>query len=103
MQAHYCPTQRGGDQLMRSIAIAGGKYGITANAVLPGTVVTDINRKELDADPALKKYFIKGTPLGRLATPDDIAAAMLFFASDDAACVSGASLIVDGGMSWNLQ
>lgn len=103
LQAHYCPTKGGVNQLMKSVAIAAGKYGITANAVLPGTVVTDINRKELDADPALKKYFIKRTPLGRLATPDDIAAAMLFFASDDAACVSGASLIVDGGMSWNLQ
>ena len=59
LQAHYCPTKGGINQLMKSIAIAGGKYGITANAVLPGTVVTDINRKELDADPALKKYFIK--------------------------------------------
>ena len=103
LQSHYCPTKGGVNQLMKSIAIAAGKYGITSNCVLPGTVITDINRKELEANPQLKEYFIKRTPLGRLATPEDIAAAMLFFASDDAACVSGATLIVDGGMSWNLQ
>jgi L-rhamnose 1-dehydrogenase len=103
LQAHYCPTKGGVNQLMKSIAIAAGKYGITANAVLPGTVITDINRKELEAEPELTKYFIKRTPLGRLATPEDIAAALLFFASDDAACVSGATLVVDGGMAVNLQ
>jgi L-rhamnose 1-dehydrogenase len=104
LQAHYCPTKGAINQLMKSIAIAAGKHGITANAVLPGTVITDINRQQLENDdPELQKYFIKRTPIGRLATPDDIAAAMLFFASDDAAAVSGATLVVDGGMSINLQ
>ncbi|MBD3426550.1 MAG: glucose 1-dehydrogenase [Candidatus Omnitrophica bacterium] len=104
LQAHYCATKGGINQLMKSIAIAVGKHGITANAVLPGTVITDINRKQLeDENKALKDYFIKRTPLGRLATPEDIAAAMLFFASDDASCVSGSTLVVDGGMSVNLQ
>ena len=104
LQAHYCATKGAVNQLMKSIAISAGKYGITANAVLPGTVITDINRKELEEEnPELKKYFIKRTPIGRLPTPEDIANAMLFFASDDASCVSGATLIVDGGMSINLQ
>ncbi len=103
LQTHYCSTKGAINQLMKSIAIAAGKYGITANAVLPGTVITDINRKELEADSKLLKYFIKRTPIGRLATPEDIAAAMLFFASDDSAAVSGATLVVDGGMSVNLQ
>lgn len=104
LQAHYCLTKAAINHLMKSIAIAAGKYGITANAVLPGTVITDINRQQLENDnPELKQYFIMRTPIGRLATPDDIAAAMLFFASDDAAAVSGATLVVDGGMSINLQ
>lgn len=104
LQSHYCPTKGGINQLMKSIAIAGGKYGITANAVLPGTVITDINKKQLEEENKdLKEYFIKRTPVGRLATPEDIASAMLFFASDDAACVSGSTLVVDGGMSVNLQ
>ena len=103
LQTHYCSTKGAMNQLMKSIAIAAGKHQITSNAVLPGTVVTDINRKELNQDKKLLKYFIKRTPLGRLATPEDIASALLFFASDDASCVSGATLIVDGGMSINLQ
>lgn len=104
LQTHYCATKGAINQLMKSVAIAAGKHGITANAVLPGTVITDINRQQLEKDnPELQDYFIKRTPIGRLATPDDIAAAMLFFASDDAAAVSGATLVVDGGMSINLQ
>jgi|TARA_Y100000294_G_scaffold131317_1_gene123692 L-rhamnose 1-dehydrogenase len=103
LQAHYCSTKGAVNQLMKSIAIAAGKYGITANAVLPGTVITDINRNELDTNPELKHYFEKRTPLGNLVTPEDIANATLFFASDEASCISGATLIVDGGMSINLQ
>ena len=104
LQAHYCATKGAVNQMMKSIAIAAGPYGITSNAVLPGTVITDINRRQLEEEqPELKEYFIKRTPLGRLPTPEDIANAMLFFASDDASCVSGATLIVDGGMSVNLQ
>lgn len=103
LQTHYCGTKGAINQMMKSIAIAVGKYGITSNAVLPGTVLTDINRKELIEDKELLDYFIKRTPIGRLATPEDIANAVLFFASDDASAVSGATLIVDGGMSINLQ
>jgi len=103
LQAHYCSTKGAINQLMKSIAIAAGKYGITANAVLPGTVITDINRNEIEANPGLKQYFERRTPLGRLVTPEDIANATLFFSSDEASCVSGETLIVDGGMSINLQ
>ncbi|MFH1845955.1 MAG: SDR family NAD(P)-dependent oxidoreductase [Candidatus Omnitrophota bacterium] len=104
LQTHYCATKGAINQLMKSIAIAGGKYGITSNAVLPGTVVTDINRKQLlEGNTGLYEYFIKRTPLGRLATPEDIAGAVLFFASGDADCISGTALTVDGGMSVNLQ
>ena len=48
LQAHYCPTKGGINQLMKSVAISMGPYNITANAVLPGTIVTDINRKQLE-------------------------------------------------------
>ena len=103
LQAHYCSTKGAINQLMKSIAIAAGKYGITANAVLPGTVITDINRNELETDPELKHYFKKRTPLGQLAIPEDVANATLFFASDEASCISGETLIVDGRMSINLK
>ena len=58
LQTHYCQTKGAVNQLMKSIAIAAGRYGITSNAVQPGTVITDINREELEADPDLLKYFI---------------------------------------------
>ena len=103
LQTHYTATKGALNQMMKSIAIAVGKHGITANAVLPGTVITDINRNELDTNPELKHYFEKRTPLGNLVTPEDIANATLFFASDEASCISGETLIVDGGMSINLQ
>ena len=104
LQIHYTATKGAMNQMMKSIAIAVGKYGITANAVLPGTVITDINRFQLeDEAPELKEYFVKRTPIGRLAKPEDIANAALFFASDDASVVSGATLIIDGGMSINMQ
>ena len=56
-----------------------------------------------EKNPELKEYFIKRKPIGRLTEPKDIANAALFFASDEAAAVSGATLIVDGGMSINMQ
>ncbi len=103
LQTHYCSTKGAVNQLMKSIAIAAGKYGITSNAVQPGTVITDINRKELEEDPDLLNYFIKRTPIGRLAKPEDVANAICFFASDAASAISGTTLTVDGGMSVNFQ
>lgn len=50
---------------MQSCAVALGKYGIRANAILPGTVLTDINREDL-ADTAKREYMVKRTALGRL-------------------------------------
>ena len=104
LQAHYCPTKGGINQLMKSIAISLGPHKITCNAVLPGTVITDINRKQLEMDnPEIKEHFIKRTPLGELPRPADIASAMLFLASEDARAITGETLVVDGGMSVNLQ
>ena len=103
LQTHYCQTKGAVNQLMKSIAIAAGRYGITSNAVQPGTVITDINRKELEADPGLLKYFIKRTPMRKLATPEDVANAISFYASDEASCINGTTLTVDGGMSVNFQ
>jgi NAD(P)-dependent dehydrogenase (short-subunit alcohol dehydrogenase family) len=103
LQTHYCATKGGINQLMKSIAITLGKHQITSNAVLPGTVITDINRRELTKNKKLKNYFIKRTPIGRLATPNDIAEAVLYFSLPESSGVSGTTLIVDGGMSINLQ
>ncbi len=101
-QAHYCASKAGINLLVKSMAISLGPHGITCNAVLPGTVETDINREVL-ADPAARAYWSQRAPLGRLGQPEDIVGPVLFFATDDAAWCTGALLVVDGGASVNLQ
>jgi L-rhamnose 1-dehydrogenase len=101
-QAHYCASKAGINLLIKSMAISLGPYGITCNAVLPGTVETDINRDVL-ADPEVRDYWSERAPLGRVGQPEDIAGPVLFFASDDSAWCTGSMLVVDGGTSVNLQ
>ncbi|WP_043527704.1 SDR family NAD(P)-dependent oxidoreductase [Litchfieldella xinjiangensis] len=102
MQTHYTPTKAGLLSLMQSCAIALGPYGIRCNALLPGTIETDINKDDL-ADTDKREYMASRTPLGRLGRPEDLAGPIVFLASDMAQYVTGASLLVDGGMYVNLQ
>jgi L-rhamnose 1-dehydrogenase len=102
MQAHYTPTKAGVHSLMQSCAIALGPYGIRCNSVLPGTIATDINKEDL-ADPAKRSYMEKRIPLGRLGEPKDVAGCVVFLASDLARYVTGAAVLVDGGLFVNLQ
>lgn len=101
-QAHYCASKAGINLLVKSMAISLGPFGITCNAVLPGTVETDINREAL-AEPSVREYWSQRAPLGRIGQPEDIAGPALFFATDDSAWCTGAMLVVDGGVSVNLQ
>jgi L-rhamnose 1-dehydrogenase len=102
IQAHYCPTKAGVNLLMKSMATALGPHGITCNAVLPGTVLTDMNSVFL-SDPDHRRQTIEHIPLGRLGEPEDIAGVVAFLASDDARYMSGAELVVDGGAFASFQ
>jgi len=102
MQSHYTPTKAGVHSLMQSCAIALGRYGVRCNSVMPGTIATDINKDDL-SDPAKRAYMEQRIPLGRLGEPDDVAGCVVFLASDLARYVTGASVLVDGGMFVNLQ
>jgi L-rhamnose 1-dehydrogenase len=102
MQAHYTPTKAGVHSLMQSCAIALGPYGIRCNSLMPGTIATDINREDL-ADPAKRAHMEKRIPLGRLGEPEDVAGCVVFLASDLARYVTGAAVLVDGGLFVNLQ
>lgn len=102
MQAHYTPTKAGVHSLMQSCAIALGPYGIRCNSVMPGTIATDINKEDL-ADAAKKSYMERRIPLGRLGEPQDVAGCVVFLASDLARYVTGAAVLVDGGLFVNLQ
>ncbi|PKP93817.1 MAG: short-chain dehydrogenase [Alphaproteobacteria bacterium HGW-Alphaproteobacteria-16] len=101
-QTHYTPTKAGVHSLMQSAAIALGKHGIRCNSVLPGTILTEINKYDL-ADQDKRDRMTARIPLGRLGEADDLAGPIVFLASDMAAYVTGAALLVDGGAFVNLQ
>ena len=102
MQTHYTPTKAGVHSLMQSCAIALGKHGIRCNSVLPGTILTDINKDDL-ADPKKREYMETRIPLGRLGQPEDLGGPVVFLASDMASYMSGSALLVDGGAFANFQ
>ncbi len=93
--AHYAATKAGIIGFARALALEVGPHGITVNVVAPGTVDTEQSRQELD-DPAFAE-LARSIPLGRIGTPDDIAGAVLYFASDAASWVTGQTLLVNGG------
>jgi len=101
-QTHYTPTKAGVHSLMQSAAIALGKHGIRCNSVMPGTILTEINRDDL-ADADKRARMEARIPLGRLGEADDLAGPIVFLASDMARYVTGAALLVDGGAFVNLQ
>jgi L-rhamnose 1-dehydrogenase len=102
MQTHYTPTKAGVHSLMQSCAIALGEYNIRCNSVMPGAILTDINREVL-SEKETADYYHGRIPLGRIGEPADVAGCVVFLASDLARYVTGASLLVDGGLFVNLQ
>jgi L-rhamnose 1-dehydrogenase len=102
MQTHYTPTKAGVHSLMQSCAVALGPYGIRCNSVMPGTIETDLNREDL-ASPEKLAYMKGRIPLGRLGQPAEVADVVVFLASDMARYVTGAAILVDGGLFVNLQ
>jgi L-rhamnose 1-dehydrogenase len=101
-QTHYTPTKAGVLSLMQSTAIALGKHRIRCNALLPGTILTEINKDDL-ADTEKREYMESRVPLGRLGQPEDMVGPTVFLASGLADYVTGAALLVDGGAFVNLQ
>jgi len=102
LQTHYTPTKAGVLSLMQSCACALGKYGIRCNALLPGTIRTQLNEEDLK-DEGKRKYMEGRIPLGRTGETKDLAGPAVFLASDMARYVTGAQLLVDGGLFVNLQ
>jgi NAD(P)-dependent dehydrogenase (short-subunit alcohol dehydrogenase family) len=94
----YSAGKAGVLNLTKNIAVNYGRHNIRINAICPGSVRTPIWEPQLAADPDIFDRLVKWYPLGRIGEPEDIAKAALFLASDDAAWITGANLVVDGGL-----
>src|SRR5262249_38695137 len=88
--------------LTRQMAVDYAADGLRVNAICPGSIDTPMLREgpAMTADPeAARRRLIALHPLGRLGTPEDVAAAALYLASDEASFVTGATMVIDGGMT----
>jgi 3-oxoacyl-[acyl-carrier protein] reductase len=96
-QTNYSAAKAGIVGFTKSLAKEVGSRGVTVNAVAPGYITTDLTA---DLPAELIETARQLTPLGRLGTPEDVAAAVAFLASDDAAFITAQVLRVDGGMAF---
>jgi len=94
-QANYAAAKAGVEGLTRSLAREVGSRSITVNCVAPGFVDTDMTRV---LAPAQREALLREIPLGRMAQPEEIAAAVAFLASPPAAYITGATIHVNGGL-----
>ncbi len=94
-QANYAAAKAGLIGLTRALAREAGPRGVRVNAVAPGYIATDMTAGLSDEQ---RESILGATPLGRLGEPEDVAGAVAFLCSEDAAFVTGAVLSVDGGL-----
>ncbi|MEK6645194.1 MAG: 3-oxoacyl-ACP reductase family protein [Candidatus Firestonebacteria bacterium] len=95
-QTVYCTSKAGANMLTKTMALALSKYNINVNAVLPGTIETDINREGLSKN-GVKQHIIKNTPLRRLGIPKDVVGTVVLLASSESDWITGTLIPVDGG------
>lgn len=96
--AAYSASKGGVMQITKSLSCEWARFGITVNAVCPGFVETPLIKEEM-ANEKWMAYMTMRTPMRRLAKPEDVAGAILFFGSDMASYITGTSLVIDGGFS----
>ena len=94
-QANYAASKAGLIGFAKSVALEVASRGVTVNVVAPGLIETDMTRGITDA---AREDWAARIPLGRLGTPEDIAAAVCFLASDEASYITGQVVAVNGGM-----
>jgi 3-oxoacyl-[acyl-carrier protein] reductase len=100
---HYAAAKAGLAGLVRGLALEVGPHGITVNAVAPGVIVTPQSLDPVNSlGPEGVAEFEQRVPVGRNGTPEDVAAAFVFLASEEAAFLTGQTIVVDGGVTLSL-
>jgi 3-oxoacyl-[acyl-carrier protein] reductase len=94
---HYSASKAGINGFIKAAALEFAGFGITVNGIEPGNILTE--GMQANRSPAFIKSMADMIPLGRLGSPRDIANAALFLASDEAAYVTGTTIVVDGGQT----
>ena len=97
-QIAYTASKGGVLAMTREIAVEYGRKGVRANSLCPGPIATPM-LEELMSDPARKQRRLVHIPMGRLGQAKELAKAALFLASDDSSFMTGAQLVVDGGIT----
>lgn len=97
--ALYGASKAGVVALAEALAHEGAPSKLRVNVVIPGPIDTPMFRSTLGATPESAAFVAQRTSLGRVAAPEEVARAALFLASDDASYVTGAKLVVDGGLT----
>ena len=95
--AAYTATKGAVSALTRTVSVELATEGIRVNAVHPGGVETPMAVECLGDDAELRRALVATHPMGRIGEPEEIAAGVLFLASDEASFVTGSSLVIDGG------
>jgi NAD(P)-dependent dehydrogenase (short-subunit alcohol dehydrogenase family) len=93
----YSASKGGILAFTRQLAADYAQLNIRVNCICPGVTLTPLVQREMDLGLVTAEALIHGVPMGRFAKPSEIAAAVLFLASDDASYVTGTALVVDGG------
>jgi NAD(P)-dependent dehydrogenase (short-subunit alcohol dehydrogenase family) len=95
----YAASKAGVRLLTKTLALEYAREGIRVNSVHPGMIWTDMQKVAIADNKEQFDIIVEGIPMGKMGEPDDIAAMIAFLASDDAKYVTGAELVVDGGMT----
>jgi glucose 1-dehydrogenase len=98
----YCASKGGLKMMTRNLSIELAPYGITINNIAPGAIETPINKALLN-DPTKLKALLQNIPLNRLGQPGDVSSAVAFLASSEADYITGTTLVIDGGLTWNYS
>jgi glucose 1-dehydrogenase len=96
--ADYCAAKGGLSNLVETLAIEEAPRGIRVNAIEPGMILTPMNARA-ESDDAYRRTLEQNIPLGRAGQPSEVAELAVFLASDQARYITGARIVIDGGLS----